>query len=345
MAPAVTVLMPVYNGARYVQATIATILEQTFTDFEFLIIDDGSTDATEDIVRTFKDDRIRLLKNQERLKLSGALNRGLEEANGKFVARMDADDLAVPDRLETQVRLLNNSPDVGVCGGWIQKFGMGRKEVNRFPESAELVKAYALFDCPLAHPTVMLRKSFFDQYELRYNGAYYPTEDYELWSRCLELFPCVNIPRVLLKYRVHAGSMTCSDWKEMDGKAALIAGRKLQQMGLNPTEDEMRFHRNIGRGESFHCQTMDQVHLAEKWLQQLKQTNEVKHVYDDEAFGEMLSLVWFRLCFHATHLGVGILRRYYAGRPTQVDRKVKQRACMIALSVIKNRLRPATVAP
>ncbi len=338
MSPKVTVLMPVYNGESYLRATIESILRQTFTDFEFLIIDDGSTDSTVEIVRSFKDQRIRLLRNPERLKLSGALNRGLDEARGEYVARMDGDDISRPDRLEKQVRLMDSFPNIGLCGGWIQKFGMGRKEINQFPEHSESIRAYALFDSPFAHPTVMLRKSFFDQYKLRYDGQYYPTEDYELWSRALDLFPCVNIQEILLDYRVHDSSMTRSDWDDMDIKAAAITCRQLNLLGLYPSGEEISIHRNIGRGESCRSHNLEELQRGEEWLRQLQIANRKNHRYDELFFDMTLALIWFRFCFHATHLGLKTLRCYWQSPLLQSDYRKFQCGGMLTLSVLKNRL-------
>ncbi len=338
MLPKVTVLMPVYNGESFLRATMESILEQTFTDFEFLIIDDGSTDSTVEIVRSFNDERIRLLRNPKRLKLSGALNRGLDDAQGEYIARMDGDDISLPFRLEKQVRLMDTSPEVGVCGAWVRRFGNERKEINRYPENAELIRSYALFDCPFAHPTVMLRKSFFDQHSLRYEGQYYPTEDYELWSRALDLFPGANIQEILLEYRVHDSSMTCSDWDDMDTKAAAIACTQLGLLSLHPSEEEVLIHRNIGRGESCRSKNIEELQQGEKWLGKLLNANREKKRYDEAAFEETLALIWFRFCFHAAPLGLKTLRCYWRSSLLQNDQRKIQRGGVLALSIIKNRL-------
>ena len=189
MAPKVTVLLQVFNGWRYIAGAVDSVLSQTFRDFELLIVDDGSTDDTVEIVRGFEDSRIRLVRNSCRLKLSGALNRGLGLARGRYVARMDADDICLPTRLAVQSAFLDRHPEIGICGAHTQVFGMKKWEIHRAPLGAETVHAHLFFDNPFVHPVVMLRKSLFDEHGLRYDGDYYPTEDYELWSRALHFFP------------------------------------------------------------------------------------------------------------------------------------------------------------
>lgn len=334
--PKVTVLMPVYNGESFLREAIDSILAQTYSDFEFLIVDDGSTDGSNSIIQSYYDKRITVLKNADRLKLSGALNRGIDEAQGKYIARMDADDIALPDRLAKQVAYLDAHPDVGICGAWVRRFGKGFSRPDKNPVQSELIRAYALFECPFSHPTIVFRKDLFDKHNLRYNGDYYPTEDYELWSRAVDCFPCANIDEVLLRYRVHAGSMTGSDWDEMDTKGAKIARSCLEKLGLNCAEEEVRLHRNIGRAASCRCTNLNALDAADKWLDNLYAANQKKQIYDTPALQEVISLVWFRLCFNSTPLGASVIRRYRASRWFRLGKDQVKRSSLIILSVLKN---------
>lgn len=336
--PAVTVLMPVYNGERYLADTMHSILSQSYRDFEFLIVDDGSTDQSLAIVESFNDPRIRIVQNPERMKLSGALNRGIQESTGAYIARMDGDDIALPDRLGKQVEFLDTHAEIGLCGTWFKRFGAGAETVDKPFGKSDQVKAYTLFDCPFAHPTVMFRKEWFARHKLQYDGSYYPTEDYELWGRALDCFPGANLPEVLLHYRVHADSMTCSDWQDMDGKAALIAGQQLKKLGLEVSGDELRFHRNLGRGQSYAAGDMSEVHRAETWLLKLEQANMERHWLHESAFREVMALVWFRLCMHAVPLGLPVLRSYSSSRLRRQDAAKNQRTALLALSIAKNRM-------
>lgn len=285
--------MPVLNAEDFLKQTLETISAQTFTDFELLVVDDGSTDSTPAILAACNDPRLRVLRNQARRKLSGALNRGLEEARGELVARMDADDLMRRDRLVRQVEHMDRYPEIGCCGGWARTFGNGTRKILRFPTGAEQVKVFSLFYTPFAHPTVIFRRVWFERDGLRYDGSYYPTEDYELWSRAIQCFPCDNLPRVLVDYRVHGKSMTGGEWPEMEAQTERVHRRILTQLEIEPSEDESRLHRAASMGllpavpESFP--------QTETWLLKLEAANGKLAVFDPEALADMLNYVWFRM--------------------------------------------------
>lgn len=338
MNPLVTVLLPVYNGETYLHDAVASILNQCFKDFELLIVDDGSTDGSSKIIEGFNDSRIRVLKNAQRLKLSGALNRGIQEGKGKYIARMDADDISLSERLQCQVDFLEKNFEIGLCGTWVEKFGQGTSAINKYPSSNDQISAYALFDCPFAHPTVMFRRDLFLQHELSYDETYYPTEDYELWARAIDYFPVTNLPEVLLRYRVHENSMTGSDWQEMDGQAARVAGMQLAKLGFEVTVEELRFHRNIGRGNSFRVENMTELKWCEEWLLQLKGRNAEVRKYNEDIFMEVIALIWFRLCMHNTWLGFDVLRYFRRSSLLYNSRNKAQNAAILAASIVKRRL-------
>lgn len=336
--PEVTVLMPVYNGAQYVGQAIDSILNQTYSSFELLILDDGSTDGTREIISRYRDERIRLLVNPERLKLSGALNRGMLEAKGVFIARMDADDISRPNRIERQIDYLHKNPGVAVCGAWVRRFGKGRKRVDRNPVEHEAIKAYSLFECPFSHPAVVFDRAKLASAGLRYNGEYYPTEDYELWSRVVHLYPCANIPQVLLDYRINPAGMTGSEWGDMDAQGVKIGNNNLRRMGVVASQDELILHRNIGRAGGFRWQSLAQLQTARGWLEKLWQANSVSNTYDTEALSKIFDLIWFRVCYHATPLGFEVFRDFWAG-PRKCRRVMPiSFAGIVLLAVIRNKL-------
>lgn len=207
--PMVTVLMSVYNGERFLKEAIDSILNQTFTDFEFLIINDGSTDRSVEIIESYEDPRIRLINNEKNLKLIASLNKGISLARGKYIARMDCDDVSMPDRLEKEVNFLENSLDYGLVGTYYTVIdGEGKDQYNvSYPSSNELIKLFLSLNCPLAHGSIMGRTELFKQ-NLYGSEESYAVEDYELWTRMSKVTKIHNIPEYLFKYRIYGESFS-----------------------------------------------------------------------------------------------------------------------------------------
>jgi len=211
--PSVSVLMPVYNGERYLAAAMESILAQTFGDIEFLIVDDGSADATPAILAGYaaRDARVRVLRNPSNIGLVASLNRGLEEARAPLVARMDADDIARPERLARQVAFLRDNPDHGLVGTWAEIWVEDEKSprAHRHPASNALLRTLLLFNNPFVHSSVMFRADMARElggYAVGRTGSF--TEDYEFWSRIARVRKVANIPLFLQVYREQAGSVT-----------------------------------------------------------------------------------------------------------------------------------------
>lgn len=325
--------MPVHNGAVYLSEAIDSVLLQSFRDFELLIVDDASTDESAAIIERYKDPRIRLLRSAERLKLSGALNLGLDNARGDYVARMDADDISLPRRLEIQVRHMNRHPEIGICGTWIRYFGGPSRAVLKRPLGCEEIRAFTLVDTPFAHPTIILRRGLMDSYQLRFDGSYYPTEDFELWTRAMRCFPVENLPQVLLQYRVHGQSLTGSGWSKMDEQAVRVIERQFHALGLDTTPDTLQFHRELCMGRmKISAETLSK---ADTWLEHILVVNAQAHVFDPDALANVLGDVWFRACMHAAHLGLWVAKRYDDSNLAKKNRTRVRNRLMITLGAIK----------
>lgn len=312
--PLVTVLLPVYNGERFLADAINSVLRQTFTDFELLVVDDGSTDGSAGIAESYRDPRIRVVRNENRLKLSGALNRGLDSAVGTYVARMDADDICVPERLRIQTGFMDSHPEIGMSGGWVRAFGdhPSSGTTFQFPLASEEIRASLLFDNPFAHPSVIFRKSLFDKFDLRFDGTYYPAEDRELWIRALEHFPAANIPRVLLQYRLHPGSMTLSGTPEMDAQALRMLGPEFSKLGLTPSPEQMKFHYFISTNRLAPGWGLAAIDRAERWLTNLNIANDTTRRFERRAFLTTIRRIWFGVCYRSLHFGWRVIRKHSA---------------------------------
>ena len=205
-SPIVTVLLPVYNVERYLREAVESILAQTLESFELLIVDDGSTDGTEVICRSFTDPRIRVHRYEKNAGIIFALNAGIDLISTKYVARMDADDVSLPDRLARQVALLESRPDIAACGCWAFELVDGQlREVMRRP-TGEYLRQTAWRPVPIFNPTACLRTEVLR--ELRYRADFIHAEDYDFWLRLCRHHRIDNVPAVLLHYRIHQASVS-----------------------------------------------------------------------------------------------------------------------------------------
>ena len=250
MAPRVSIAMAVYNGGRFLREAVGSVLAQTYRDFEFIIVDDGSTDSTPEILASYADSRMVVIRNRENIGLTRSLNVCLARATGEYVARMDADDICHPHRLERQVSYLTRHMQVGLVGSWVERIDdQGRSGgVRRLPTGATNLRWRLLFGNPVAHPAVMFRRRLVGELggyneELRY------AQDHEMWVRFSFMALPANIPRPLLKLRRHSASISASH-KEQQWRARCdvtraaserILGRKVPLEGirvLTTTSDE-----------------------------------------------------------------------------------------------------------
>lgn len=226
--PLVSVLMPVYNAEKYLREAIDSILNQTYRNFEFIIINDGSTDNSADIVRSYDDARIVFVDNKKNQGLVTVLNQGLDMARGEYIARMDSDDISLPTRFAKQVMFMEKHPDVGVLGTFFHIFGgIDRIETKKkYPSLADMLPT-----SPVGHPTVMMRKSVFDKYNLRYDARYKHAEDYELWTRVIDFSRVANLPTVLLNYRWSGDNVSVKHEAEQLQNSEIIKQRIRRRLG------------------------------------------------------------------------------------------------------------------
>ena len=204
--PLVSVLMPVYNCESFIREAIQSVLNQTFTDFELLIIDDCSTDTTLDIIKSFSDPRIVLIEKARNSGYTDSLNHGILLAKGTYIARMDGDDICMPERFAKQVEFLNANPEIILCGTAIEIIGTNKILHHPLTHNEILVKLCFLNS--FYHPTIMARRKIL--LKNNYNKIFEPAEDYELWTRLAFLGKLANLDAVLLQYRIHENQISNS---------------------------------------------------------------------------------------------------------------------------------------
>lgn len=235
--PQISVITPAYNAEKYIGETIESILNQSFTDFEFIIINDCSTDSTLEIVQKYadKDKRIKLFSNEKNLGIAGNRNKGVSLAAGKYIVWQDADDISVLDRLEKQFAFMESHPEVGICGGYLQFFSeAGETGVRKYATSdAELRKTIFRFS-PVAQPAAIIRKSYLDEAG-KYDLAWPPAEDLDMSFRIGSKHKFANLPQIIIKYREHGNSATFKKLKTIEVNTIKIRLKYSHGWGYHPT--------------------------------------------------------------------------------------------------------------
>lgn len=296
--PKVSVVMPVYNSAKYLRESIDSILKQTFQDFEFLIINEyGSDDGSAEIIKEYEkmDARVVFIQNDRKLGLGDSLNKGFKLAKGEYIARMDADDLAHKKRFELQVKTLDDNPSVGVCGTYQLHFGKDVRWIHKPPISNEQCKANLLFYCDICHSTLMLRSKVFIDNNLFYDNNYL-AEDFELWSRAVAVTDFMTIPKVLGKYRWGDGNISIAKHdKLIEESGHLVAKEIKQNLDLDIDKNEYNL---IGGWINPFLEEKD-VKIKEEMLKKLKvillkiwDKNKIVKFYDEKCLLNILSAKW-----------------------------------------------------
>jgi glycosyltransferase involved in cell wall biosynthesis len=278
--------MSVFNGEKYLNEAIESILNQYFSDFEFLIINDASTDSSQDIILSYKDSRIKFINNDQNIGLSKSLNKGIAIAQANFIARMDCDDISLPKRLEKQYDFMVKNPEIGVLGCNMELFG-DKTRTLEYPTDFENIKITMLFSNSLSHPSVILRKQFFYKYKLLYNPEFKTSQDYELWIKCLEHFQLANIPEILLKYRTHPTQISEKEIDFQSNNAIKVKLYQMKKLGIEPDIEEITIHEALSAERNLNIENFSE--RAKKWLTKLKQANEIQEIYDKNLFEKALN--------------------------------------------------------
>jgi len=281
--------MPVYNSAKFLSLAIESILHQSFSEFEFLIFDDGSTDSSVDIIKSYiSDNRIKLFSYPENQGYIARLNEGIRIAKGKYIARMDADDISCLDRFKKQVELLESFPEVGLCGTWYQMIDGGTTVVEISANHDDL-KIELILNSTFGHPCVMMRTSVLRDHGLFYDESFMPAEDFRLWVQLSKITQLRNIPEVLLKYRVHSGQISSYKRKLQVEKIQSIRAFQICELlarKLNNSELEMI---QLLFGDEDIIPSGPLVpNKAFHWAYGLAQENRIRRIYSISKFEDFI---------------------------------------------------------
>jgi glycosyltransferase involved in cell wall biosynthesis len=310
LSPHVSVILPVHNGVAHLREAVQSIRDQTFSDFELLIIDDASTDCTTQLIAQLskEDKRIRTLRHHTQMGVTASLNEGFTNTQSPFIARMDADDRCSPHRLARQLMFMRQHPHLGLCGSWIRCFGAVRPYTLTYPCGPETIRAYLLFGNPFPHPSILFRRESLDRHNLRYAPSVTVAQDLEFWSRCVDLFPTDNLPETLVEYRLHNASVSTTRTTESHLTAVAIVKKQLAKLFIELDEDDFSFHFNIARGGVMGGK--EKLRRVHNWLNHLIARNNAISAYSKEGFIRACGFVWFRACLNASLQGRWVWSAY-----------------------------------
>lgn len=299
--------MPVYNGEIYLREAIDSILKQSYKHFEFLIVNDGSTDGTEQIITSYTDKRIVYIKNENNLGVIESLNKGIFHAKGNYIARMDADDIAGPHRLLEQVNVFKKYPKVIVAGTDYYILNKSSLSHIRNYGDSDYSKTMLLFAPCFCHPTVMIR-NMFRETGLSYEKSYVHAEDYKLWTVLSFHGQFYNINKPLLKYRSHGSQISVGYRNTQLTISERIRKEYLTDLGFKFSESQFEVHNYIGNNDFIRSYTI--LMQIESWLSELVRQNIERQIIPAASFNAAIHKFWIDSCGN-TNLGWYALHSYF----------------------------------
>ena len=308
--PKITVLMPAYNTEKYIADSIDSILSQTFEDFELLIINDGSTDKSENIILSFNDPRIRYIKNEQNMGLTKVRNLGLELVRGEYIAMLDSDDIAHSTRLAKQVNFLDKNQTYGIIGTWVRLIDVNSRSTdvkwknNLLPE--EIPPTMLLHNC-LSQSSVMLRASAIR--DEKYREGYAPAEDYDLWVRIAKKWKIAILSEVLVDYRTNPNGQSKTKKEEQSRAVAKIVTTQLGSLGIGPTNNELSIHLANDMAKDYGILLF--LEKREAWLNRLILANHSKKSYNEITFNSAMGKAWLKNCYAISSKGYLVWKKFW----------------------------------
>ncbi len=293
--PLISVVLPVHNCEKYIKDAIQSILDQTYTNFELIILSSiTSNEESLDIINSFADRRIRHIRGIPQ-NLPIALNRGIEESKGVYIARMDADDISLPHRFERQVAYMQVHREIGICGTWAKTFGTLEGHIIRHPIDSEIIRSNLLFQTSIVHPTVIMRRSVIREHCLRYDETLVRSEDGDMWYRSSQVTSIANIPEVLLMYRLHENQASSQDRDIQNKFRRILRNKQFKEIGIDMTDSEFFIHQTIASFGSEN--TPDFLLKSANWLEKIAEGNNIHKIYKPVILQKVLGEKWFIVCY------------------------------------------------
>jgi len=333
MKPLVSVIVPVHNDELYVGDAIKSLLDQTYSNLEILVIDDASIDSTLDIVMLAKHSRIRVFRNITNLGLAASVNLAIRQASGKYIARMDADDLSAPTRIEKQIQFMERHPEIDIVGTAMQSFGYGNY-VHQFPIDHDACKARLLFNVCFGHPTVLIKKSVFNDPTNYYKDELQQySEEYELWCRLVDRYRFANLREPLVKYRTFKPTIKQEAERKRRINSFTIRKNFIEKQFGTQSAGQYQKHdliSNLAKAKS-----VTQIEEWISWLQRMREINYELKRFGADALQLELSNRCFEVRYWNSQLGLQNMLNCYFKDDSRYSPTMKQNLRFIMKSIGK----------
>jgi len=306
MNPKVSVLIPAYNASAFIEKAIDSILNQSFKDFELIVVDDGSTDNTADLVLSYNDNRIRLVKNDKNSGLTFSRNRLINEAAGKYIAWLDADDIAHKERLKIQYEFLEKNGDYILTSSWAKTIDKNGDIIqsNYIFIDDKYLKSSLLFNNYFVVSSVMVRNN---KDVLLCDVTYTPAEDYELWVRLSKLGKLNIYNKFLVYYRVHDKNLTATQSEKMKASVIHIQKNQLEYIGIHANITDLHLHYKACYAKA---ESISQIQQIEKWFEFILAQNKKAAYFDQSHLEHIVKHKWVKICTSNSQLGVKSIKTY-----------------------------------
>lgn len=303
----VSVVMPIYNGQAYLKEAVNSILEQSYSTIELIVINDGSTDASLSLINSFTDTRIKVINFEVNKGLIAALNAGLQAAQGEYIARMDADDIADAKRIEKQVQYFKSNPNIIACDSDYFNLSGTSKNLSSSIYQGDTLKGMLIFTTCFCHPAVMMRNVFKEK-QLYYNADFKHVEDYKLWCDLAALGAFGHVQEPLLHYRSHSQQVSNLHHTLQLEKSAQIRREYLNSLAFLVSDEQLKTINFIGDNE--FIRSVEQLQKIEKILLHLQAENRRTNRLSQKEFDVCLNKFWFDSCGYS-NLGLTAFRAYF----------------------------------
>ena len=308
--PFLSVIMPVYNAGDFVAQAIQSILGQSYEDFELIIINDGSSDNSKAVIKSYDDNRIKYFENEKNSGIVFSRNKGLKLAKGEYIGMFDADDIAYPEKFEEQINFLEQNKDFGMVGSWAKFINEEGKRLPgswKLKASPDMIPAIMLFKNYFLQSAVLYRKECISKFSFRV--GFDILEDYLIWLEIIGEYKAWNLQKYLVDYRVHGGGVTKKHSKEKLEKEKKVFRIQLMELGIDASDHELDLHMLIRNDKP--VTDIETLISIEKWLMKIIYRNEDLEVYEYKMLIRVIFNRWAKVCFKASGLHLKMIYHFF----------------------------------